>query len=103
MDADDEATHKPVVSEYTVRFEATDHDELGPFIATTVAELTGRPPAAVGDELADIVDPDVLDRLFVQPAAGDRSSGQRLELLVAGCRVTVAPDGTVTVTPDGDG
>lgn len=52
MDVDDEATGEPVVAEYTVRFEATDYDELGPLITTTVAALTGRPPAAVGKELA---------------------------------------------------
>lgn len=101
MDEDGAVPLSAVIDSYAVSAEATDYDELGPLITNTVAALTGQPPKQVGTALASCVDIDALDRLFSPPRDEHApvSEAAQLQLRVAGCLVTVDPDGTVTVTP----
>lgn len=65
-------------------------------IIKAVAAATETAPAEL-PPLADAVDPDALDALF----AGRQTSG-RVSFLYADRSVTIATDGTVTVSPSGD-
>jgi hypothetical protein len=80
---------------FTTRYDAD--DAPSETVVRAVAAVTGQHPERMQTRLADVVDPDALDRLFDADALGDDAPPARAGFALAGCRVVVASRGTVTV------
>jgi hypothetical protein len=84
----------------TDRVELT-HDpahHVGTTVAQGIAEVTGTPVEDLDAELNEYVDPDALNRLFVErPDGSDRTEGH-VVFPMQGCRVEVSADYRVVVT-----
>jgi hypothetical protein len=80
---------------FTTRYDA---DETpSETVVRAVAAVTGQHPERMQTRLADVVDPDALDRLFDGEALGADGPPARAAFDIADCRVVVDGRGTVTV------
>lgn len=70
-------------------------EQVSETVITAVAAVTDADPLEM-EPLYETIDPDALDRLC-RPS--DASPTLQLQFSLAGCRVEVRGDGTVTVTP----
>lgn len=70
-------------------------------VVETVARALDQSPANV-DPLAETIDPDALDALFVRPYSSASSSVSTVSFEYGGVSVTVTGDGTVSVVPPAD-
>lgn len=71
-------------------------------IAMAVAEVEGVSPTRLNPPLNDVIDPDVLDRLFAPAGNARRTSAGRVVFPYRGHVVTYHADGYVTVDPAAD-
>jgi hypothetical protein len=69
-------------------------------IVTAVSAATGRDPVSL-PPLAESIDTDAIESLF-GPGSPDQHT-TRLEFEFAGCLVTIRPDSTLRVVPNGSG
>ena len=70
-------------------------------IVRAVAEVEGVSPMQVDTPLYDVVDVDLLDRLFAPTRDGPAVAGGRVVFSYRGHEVTVHADGFVAVAPEG--
>lgn len=84
---------------YTVRHDLDGEEPLSTAVVLAVTEAAGIEPREIRGTLYEVVDPDALDDVF-RSIGGDSATGGRVSFPLAGHRVTVSDDGTITVRPD---
>ncbi|WP_254864078.1 HalOD1 output domain-containing protein [Halovivax gelatinilyticus] len=80
--------------------------EFGVRIVTEVAEREGVDPTMLRPPLHDVIDPEALEALFAPTPTSDRTAGGSVTFAYCGYDVTVAADGTISVSeiaPSHDG
>ncbi|WP_162991640.1 HalOD1 output domain-containing protein [Halostella salina] len=95
---DDTVTYDPEADAYYAEHDWDRNASLSVTLVAALAEVSDSDPTDM-DPLDSYVDPDALDDLFRPHPGIRRANVGRLELAVAGYRVTVYPDGEIVVRP----
>jgi len=94
-------TYDPTTDCYRVRHDPDGNAPIGPTVAAAAAVVVDADPVATRP-LAEVIDPDALERLF-DPPAGDGPLTGSLTFRYLGCEVSVDADGMVSIRPPATG
>ncbi|WP_423999845.1 HalOD1 output domain-containing protein [Haloarcula salina] len=87
------------MSQAKLVYRPSPNEPLSETIVHAVADTLGIDPVDLDDRISDCIDPDALDRLFRAGEPGEPSPDGLVVFSMAGCRIEVEGNRSVSVTP----